>query len=176
MIHFQKGAGPPRLDILCGGQINVKATQKLHLEGQMVQIKASGGNVNIDGAPNVMINCVPIPMMPLTPSKFEEEKMSTSAKTRKMPTPATTTAASGGAGGADDADRKDEKKKTWIEIELKDDEGNPIAGERYRLKLPDGRIMEGRLNAEGRARVSGIEPGTAQVSFPDRDANDWRSV
>lgn len=175
-IAFQKGAGPPRLDIECGGMINVKAGQKLHLEGQMVQIK-SAGNVNIDGA-TVMINCVPLPLIPGQRQKFKEREMSTSSKPRKLPSLATAPGASGGgsngSGNGNGANNQPDKKKTWIEITLKDAEGNPVAGERYKLKLADGRVMEGRLDANGRARVNGIDPGTAQVSFPDRDAGDWK--
>ena len=44
------------------------------------------------------------------------------------------------------------------------------------VSLADGRTIEGRLNSEGKARVNGIEPGTAQVSFPDRDGGEWKSV
>jgi hypothetical protein len=169
-IHIQKGAGPPRIDIECSGDITVKAGMKLHLEGQMVQVKASGGNVNIDGAPNVMINCVPMPAMPLQVQKYEEKKMSTKPKKqRSLPTPAETTAKAQSG-----QDQESQKKRTWIEITLKDDQGNPMPGERYRIKLPDGTIQEGRLDADGRARVDDIEPGTAQVCFPEIDANEWR--
>jgi hypothetical protein len=32
------------------------------------------------------------------------------------------------------------------------------------------------LDSEGRARVDGIDPGTCKVSFPDRDAKDWKKA
>ncbi len=67
-------------------------------------------------------------------------------------------------------------KQDWIEIELKDDQGNTIPNERYRIKLPDGSTQEGNLDANGRARVDGIDPGTAQVSFPDIDVNEWHTA
>lgn len=66
------------------------------------------------------------------------------------------------------------RETSWLEIELKDEEGAPVAFARYRVDLPDGRIMEGDLDAEGRARVEGVEPGTGKVSFPDLDSPDWR--
>ena len=87
IIHFQKGAGPPSLYIQCGGTITVMAQQMLHLEGQQVQIKASGGNVNIDGSPNVMINCIPMPAMPLQKQLYQEQMGSTSSETRTLPGP-----------------------------------------------------------------------------------------
>lgn len=57
----------------------------------------------------------------------------------------------------------------WLEIELVDDEGLPVAGERYTVELPDGSVISGRLDDHGQARHEGIDPGTAKVSFPDLD-------
>ena len=57
----------------------------------------------------------------------------------------------------------------WIEIELLDDEGKPIEGERYFVEMPDGSNLSGRTDSQGRARVDGVDPGTARVSFPDLD-------
>jgi type VI secretion system secreted protein VgrG len=67
------------------------------------------------------------------------------------------------------------KKRHWIEIELIDDQGKPVPGERYRITLPDGTTLaEGTLDAKGRARVDGIDPGTCKVTFPDLDAPTWK--
>lgn len=66
------------------------------------------------------------------------------------------------------------KKKTWIAIELLDDEGQPVPGKAYRIELPDGRKVEGQLDAKGTAGVNGIDPGTCQVTFPDLDAKSWK--
>lgn len=66
--------------------------------------------------------------------------------------------------------------KTWVAIELVDEEGKPCAGERYRLTLPDGRIKEGTLDANGRARVGGLDPGNCQVTFPKLDATTWQRL
>lgn len=64
-----------------------------------------------------------------------------------------------------------EAKPSWIEIELKDEEGNPVPGESYRIELPDGSAVEGTLGADGKARVDGIEPGNCKVTFPKVDRN-----
>ena len=170
-IHFKKGAGPSSLYIMCDGKVTVKGGMGLHLEGQTVQIK-SAGPLNIDGA-IVNINCVPVPMVPNQLKAFEEEKLSTSTKDRVLPKPPVGPAASGGSSSSDSQKKEEEKPKTWIEIVLKDDQGNPIPNERYKLKLPDGSIQEGSLDGDGRARVDGIEPGSAEVSFPDR-GGEWK--
>jgi len=57
----------------------------------------------------------------------------------------------------------------WIEIELVDDAGKPVVGELYFVELPDGSSISGRTDGEGRARVEGVDPGTAKVTFPDLD-------
>jgi hypothetical protein len=68
----------------------------------------------------------------------------------------------------------DPKKTSWVEIELIDDEGLPVAFEAYRVQLPDDSIIDGTLDGRGQARIEGIDPGTCKVTFPDRDAKDWK--
>lgn len=63
--------------------------------------------------------------------------------------------------------------KTWIEIELIDDNGDPVPGEAFRIVLPDGRVVRGHLDSDGRARFGNIDPGTCEVSFPGIDAPEW---
>jgi hypothetical protein len=66
--------------------------------------------------------------------------------------------------------------KTWIEIRLVDDAGNPVSGMKYQIKLPDSSIREGILGEDGTARVNGILPGQCSVSFPEIDADEWQPV
>lgn len=80
------------------------------------------------------------------------------------------------AGSEPRAASRSKEKRTWIEIELVDEEDKPIPGERYRIKLPDGSLREGTLDAGGLARVQGILPGTCQVSFPALDEDAWSPV
>ena len=187
-VHFEKGGGPTRLDIVCSGEILMSAAQKLYIEGGEVQITSKMGNVNIKGAMTVdvdgasgvnidgaMVKLNSPPAMPhwsLQPLTLEpddpQEGPKQEARRRAKPpawVPALSTPESETA----------EEEKTWIEIELIDEvTGEPIPNERYRLRLPDGTIKEGRLDANGRAREDGIDPGTAEVCFPDIDANAWR--
>lgn len=69
-----------------------------------------------------------------------------------------------------------EERLTWIEIELVDTDGRPAPGQRYRITLPDGEVREGRLDAQGLARVEGIDPGACEVTFPDFHEDDWRRL
>lgn len=65
-------------------------------------------------------------------------------------------------------------KKSWIEIELVDHHGNPMAGERYKITVPGGATHEGELDEDGRARVDDIDPGKGEVSFPGLHDHYWR--
>ena len=67
------------------------------------------------------------------------------------------------------------EQKTWIAIELMDDSDTPkpVPFKRYRIELPDQSIREGMLDENGQARVSGFDPGTCKVSFPDFHGPDW---
>jgi len=51
-----------------------------------------------------------------------------------------------------------------------------MPGEKYRIKLPNGKLIDGTLDARGEARMDGIDPGTCEVSFPDIDANEWQAL
>ncbi len=67
-------------------------------------------------------------------------------------------------------------QKSWIEINLKDAKGNPVAGERYRIKLPDGSVQEDNLDAFGHAEYYEINRGECEVSFPDLEDYEWNKV
>jgi hypothetical protein len=72
---------------------------------------------------------------------------------------------------AREKEKEEEKKPTaWVEFELVDSEGEPLAGVGYKLTLPDGSTREGKVDARGRVRVEGIEPGECVVTFPELDA------
>jgi hypothetical protein len=64
------------------------------------------------------------------------------------------------------------KFKDYIEINLKDPAGNPVADEKYIVHLPDGTEKQGNLDAQGYAKEDGIPPGIIQVEFPDLEQVD----
>jgi len=77
----------------------------------------------------------------------------------------------------DPKSEENRKKKSWIEIELVDVHGDPVAGEQYRIVLPDGTTLaEGTLDEKGRAKVTGIDPGTCRVTFPGLDETVWHEA
>lgn len=59
--------------------------------------------------------------------------------------------------------------RTWIEVVLKDDKGEPISGEDYWILDPEGNEHTGKTDGAGMARVDGILSGYCQVAFPNID-------
>jgi len=76
----------------------------------------------------------------------------------------------------DEKQGQDDPKKSWIEIEMVDEEDGPVSGEKYEIKLPDGKVSKGTLDQNGFARVDGIDPGTCQITFPDLDKEAWEKL
>jgi type VI secretion system secreted protein VgrG len=74
----------------------------------------------------------------------------------------------------DPNNEENKEKKSWIEIELVDEEGQPVPGEPYRITLPDGTtVADGTLDEKGWARVDNIDPGSCKVTFPNLDKDAW---
>ena len=71
---------------------------------------------------------------------------------------------------------EEKEEKSWIEIELVDEEDNPVPGEKYKITLPDGKVAQGTLDEKGFARVEGIEPGTCRITFPRLDKDAWEKA
>ncbi len=65
------------------------------------------------------------------------------------------------------------EERTWIEIELIDEDDKPVPGERYQIEVSDGRVIRGTLDNNGFARVEGLVPGSCKVTFPKLDKEAW---
>lgn len=116
------------------------------------------------------------PLDPKPPSAPVDAKGgSKSAVPAADPPPPHKPPASGGGGssGGGGAGKKDDEL-SWIEIELKDDDGNPVANEPYSVKLPDGSVAEGTTDNKGGAKIEGFKPGGCEVMFPRLDKDEWK--
>lgn len=63
--------------------------------------------------------------------------------------------------------------KTWIEMEVVDEFGNPQPNQPYLCMLPDGRIETGTLDSRGRVRFDSIDPGNCVFTLTDLDQETW---
>ena len=61
---------------------------------------------------------------------------------------------------------------SWIEIELKDDQSQPVAGQSYHLTSDDGQVRRGNLNKQGFAKEVDLAAGNHTISFPKIDGRD----
>ena len=68
----------------------------------------------------------------------------------------------------------DPSKPDWIGIELLGPDGAPVPAEPFLVELADGRQITGKLDNLGRVRIEGVTPGECTVTFPERDAREWR--
>jgi type VI secretion system secreted protein VgrG len=74
----------------------------------------------------------------------------------------------------DPTSEENKDKTNWIEINLVDEQGQPVAGEPYQVTLPDGStVADGTLDEKGHARVDHIDPGSCKVTFPNLDKDAW---
>ena len=147
IVHLQTGGGGTRLDVRTSGDLLLNAGGHIQIEGHSVQVKATGGDVRLDGSPDIFFDSGARSLPAAAFAPFAEELLPVIKP----------------------------KPKTWISIALKDHQGRPAAGERYLIHLPDGTVEHGMLDGQGKARVEGIDPGTARVSFPDTGDDDWHS-
>jgi len=118
------------------------------------------------------------PVSPAAPDKAEDADVADPGKVAK--TKAEQTRSASGKYGSEPVKpfkpADEETETSWIEIELVGEDDQGIAGERYRITLPDGSVAEGTLDEKGRARVEGGEKGTCQVTFPDLDTEAWEKI
>ncbi len=189
----EKVGGSSAVDV--GGTYTVKAKTIILEADTAITIKVGGSSVNINsggiqiiGSPMLMLNSggAALPAMPGTmvpPLDPEEAEIADNAdpgsksptyknQRRQLPSwkKPTFTKPSHRPKSPTNKD-----KKSWIEIELLDEEGNPVAGERYRVTLPDGStIAEGTTDENGLAKVSNIDPGSCKVTFPNLDREAWK--
>jgi len=146
----------------------------------MVQIN-SGGSA-LSGSPGSLVS----PLSPTDPTEADKADPGavTSAGSATAATPASMTLAgisdvrkspASNAPTHDPTSEENKDKTHWIEIELLDEAGKPVAGEPYKITLPDGTtVADGTLDDKGRAKITNLDPGTCKVSFPNLDQDAWK--
>jgi uncharacterized Zn-binding protein involved in type VI secretion len=56
---------------------------------------------------------------------------------------------------------------------VKDEDGHPVPGIYYEIKLPSGAKVAGVTDENGEINIQGIDPGSCTVSFPDLHKDEW---
>jgi hypothetical protein len=157
-----------------GGNFITLNPAGVQIQGTMVMINSGG--VALSGSLGSLVS----PLSSTDPQEADKAQAGQVGSTSASPTspakmklenitPARRSPASD-APTHDPNSEENKEKKHWIEIELLDESGKPIAGEPYKVTLPDGStIADGTLDDKGRARVDNIDPGTCKVTFPNLD-------
>ncbi|WP_394838681.1 hypothetical protein LVJ94_17460 [Pendulispora rubella] len=61
----------------------------------------------------------------------------------------------------------------WIGIRVVDQEGRPMPGVKYRLKLPSGSVIEGEVGADGKVHLDGLSAGQCSIELHELDKRTW---
>ncbi|MBY4897523.1 type VI secretion system Vgr family protein [Cupriavidus sp. AU9028] len=67
----------------------------------------------------------------------------------------------------------------WIEIDHRDAEGEPFAGQAYKIHFKDGQVISGKLDANGHARHEGVPPEAVRVEYempPPGEDKPWDPI
>ena len=70
----------------------------------------------------------------------------------------------------------DEDEKSWIDIELLNEQHEPVPYALYHVTLLDGSVKEGELDGNGRAKIGITGSGVCHIFFPGEDAEAWIKV
>lgn len=62
---------------------------------------------------------------------------------------------------------------SWIGVELKDSEGTPVPGMRFRITASDGKVASGTTGPDGKGKIEGVPEGSYDITFPDLDKEVW---
>lgn len=175
------------LTIKVGGNFLTINPAGIQMQGTMVMIN-SGGSA-LSGSPGQLVPPSP-PEEPeiadnadpgsKEPTYKQQREQMSPMKLQMLNAPAGsgTSASSAGGAGSGGAGAEEAAKKThWIEIELVDEDGKPVAGEKYLVTLPNSEAaITGTTDEKGRARIDGIDPGNCKVTFPDLDKDAWKKA
>jgi type VI secretion system secreted protein VgrG len=124
----------------------------VHIDGQGITIVGNQVKINAGGSPGSAAGASPDE--PEVPAEAEVP-VPDLPKSPKLPDPP--------------------DGKNWIEIALvqEDDPQQAVPFARYRVEMPDGTVMDGRLDASGKAMLQGVQAGAAKITFPDLDGGSW---
>jgi len=169
--------GPAGVALKAGGSSVVLTPATLFLKGPMTQINTAPGPPGTPVTPVTASATSPeAPAAPVDADEATPGQDTTYSKT------AETLDAVAVESLTDEQEEREpvepvETELTWLEIELVDEADQPVAGEKYEVILPDGKIRRGTLDANGFARIERLPAeGEAQVCFPELDSAAWERI
>lgn len=158
-VVIDGGAG---ITLKCGSNFVTLNAGGIFIQGTMVMINSGGAA--LPGVPGTIVP----PLQPAEADPADDAKPGTkmTLEKRSLARKERTFKPS----------KEEEEKKNWIKIKLIDEAGKPVAGELYKITLPDGSVTGGSLDEKGEAEVKGIDPGSCKVTFPNLDKEAWEEA
>jgi type VI secretion system secreted protein VgrG len=153
-VSSQSQSGPTRITAdktvtvaSVAKSVTVAAKEHVLLTAQGAYIKLSGGNIELHGPGAIRFKA--------TMKELSTPKSSVSTFP-KFPGPPELA----------------QSLKPWIAVERLYADGSPAKGAPYKIKLSNGVVKRGRLDAAGQARVEGVERGAADIEIGE-DEREW---
>lgn len=145
----------------CGGSSIVLSSSGIYINGPMVYLNSGAGQWMAVDPPTPTAENPIHPAAPLRPGE--------SGATHNPAGP-DGKASSAGEHNPNEDENKD--KTHWVEVELKDESGQPVVGEPCEITLPNGKKAYGSTDKNGRIRVEKIDPGECTIRWTtlDQDA------
>ncbi len=69
-----------------------------------------------------------------------------------------------------------QREEHYIQIQVVDDDGQPVHGVAYELKLPDRRVRRGVTGGNGVIYYADLDPGSCELTFPELDQGTWEQA
>lgn len=163
---------------LKGMQVIIEATTGITLKVGGSSISINSGGIQIVGTPMVTINSGGSPLS-FSPKSLVPPASVLAAIVADDASPgALSQIQANQVAGAPTHDSKAEEnkeKKHWIGLEMVDEEGKPVPGLGYKVKLPDGSETSGTTDEKGQAKITNIDPGSCQITW-DLDKDAWEEA
>jgi hypothetical protein len=70
-------------------------------------------------------------------------------------------------------DTTEQTAQGWTEIALVDEEGKPVAGQKYEITLPHGKVAKGFTDGKGKAKIQGFVSGACHLTLPELHGDAW---
>ena len=162
-----------QISLKVGGNFIDISPGGIFIKGTAVMINSGGA---AGSGSKVSINPKKAPAAPTVAATADpgghKEYSGSGSSTSRTSTSSTSSSPSGSTHNPNNPENQ--VKTHWVGIVLKDRTGRPMAGQAYRIVLPNGEATEGTLDDQGKAKVEHIDAGECQVSFPG--LADWEKA
>jgi len=188
-IHLSAGDivldASDKLTLKCGGSNIVLTSGEVGIKGGSIALDSSSVKIASGPGPGPGSATAAAPGAPATPDDAAEAAELTLSGTAAAVGPSGGGGGGipgggggggGGGGSGGGGSTTPTEKPTTIGLELVDENGKPVKNERYEVKMPDGSVMTGFLDDNGKALIDSSKEGNCEVSFPDLDKDEWKDA